>query len=400
MNLPEGLWLQLSANYREELLSLHQEWGESPEGAPGIVLAPVTTHENLVETARACTDGRVYLDPCGYLLDRQPTARARRYFPWLAGLHEDDESEPSPADSVAEPGGESVEAADPPAQRRPESQDEWLSWMRRSIDHAAALFVQAKRTPSVLVSPCPMIESMVTDRDIDAVCETYTTLAADYSLLIPSFCVGSEFTRTEQGITRLANALIGLAPPAVLLRCFQSQLPPITDRLYLEGLREIVQACSSNGITVLLPNSGWVGWLARSWGDVHYSCGATQSSWFDRVPTPMNPPPQIDRIHDVQLITRREYDLGPSLEEVDGYAACGCESCVEMAGVFTKPLARMHQLRAARAEDLALSGVPAGTRRLLIKGRLADASQMWERLPAPLRQDIDGGHLALWAGLA
>ena len=401
MDAPQGFWLQLSANHREEVLSLRSEWERSPANVPGVVLAPVTTHERLVEAARVCQDQRVYMDPCGYLLDREPTARARRHFPWLARAPAEGEHDQSSSGDDGEPSDGDDESNDEPrSQARPQSHDEWSRWMRHSIDHDVALFAEANREPSVVVSPCPMIESMVSESDIDSVCEAYAVLEAEYESLIPSFCVGAEFTRTEEGVTRLANALIRLGPPAVLLRCFQSQLPPIADRLYLEGLSEIVQACAADGIEVLLPNSGWVGWLAQSWGDVHYSCGATQSSWFDRVPTPMNAPPQIDRIHDLQLMTRREYDLGPSLEEIPGYDACDCRSCEEMAGVFDKALARVHQLRAVRAEDLALDGVHGPTRRLLIKGRLADASQLWQRLPAPLRADIDGGHLALWAELA
>ena len=320
MRAPKGFWLQLSAWHRDEVFALRREWAQSHEGAPGVVLAPVTTRENLVDTARACEDERVFLDPCGYLFDRAPTARSRRHFPWLvgpAGVVGEDEPDGGPFEEVEEVGA--ADGEESTRSRRPETVDEWVAWMRGSIEHDVALFESAEREPSLLVSPCPLIESMVAEHELTLVADAFRHLASEYPGLAPSFCVGPEFTRTEAGVTRLANTLIGLQPRAVLLRCFQTALPPIGDRLYLEGLREIVRACASNDIAVLLPNSGWVGWLALGWGAHAYSGGATQSSWYDRAPTPMNRPPRVDRIHDAQLMTRREFDLGSALEAVDDY---------------------------------------------------------------------------------
>ena len=402
MSAPRGFWLQLSTTHRDEVMTLRHEWAQSDEGAPGVVLAPVTTRAKLVETVLACEDERVFLDPCGYLFDRAPTVRSRRYFRWLVGPGGDageDDPEDDPDDEVAElweaDGDESAHF------QRPETIDEWVAWMRASIEHDVGLFESAGRKPSLLVSPCPLIESMVAGHELTSVANAFRQLESEYPNLAPSFCVGPEFTRTEAGVTRLANTLVGLEPSAVLLRCFQTKLPPIGDRQYLKGLREVVGACASNGIDVLLPNSGWVGWLAMAWGAHAYSGGATQSSWYDRVPTAMNQPPRVDRIHDGPLITRREFDLGPHLEAVDGYEPCDCASCKEMDGIFSDPLARTHQMRVARSESLAVGDLQEPrARRLLIKGRLAEADQLWHSLPAHLRQSIDGGHLGLWNELA
>ena len=43
MKIPTGFWLQLSSTHRDELLALRNEWSNSDQGAPGVVLAPVTT---------------------------------------------------------------------------------------------------------------------------------------------------------------------------------------------------------------------------------------------------------------------------------------------------------------------------------------------------------------------
>ena len=402
MRAPKGFWLQLSAHYRDEVLALRREWAQSREGAPGVVLAPVTTRDKLVDTARACEDERVFLDPCGYLLDRAPTDRSRRHFPWLVGPADgvgEDEQGGGPSDEVEEvaeaDGDESTRS------QRPETVDEWVAWMRESIEHDVSLFESAGREPSLLVSPCPLIGSIVAADELTSVADAFRHLASEYPGLAPSFCVGPEFTRTEAGVTRLANTLVGLQPSAVLLRCFQTALPPIRDRLHLEGLREIVRACESNGIAVLLPNSGWVGWLALGWGAHAYSGGATQSSWYDRAPTPMNRPPGVDRIHDARLMTRREFDLGSALEAVEDYEPCGCASCEEMGGVFSESLARTHQLRVARRESLAANDLQQpNALRWMIKGRLTEADQLWRSLPARLGQSIDGRHLGLWADLA
>ena len=401
MRTPRGFWLQLSARHRDEVLALRHEWAQSDEGAPGVVLAPVTTREKLVEAARACEDERVFLDPCGYLFDRASTARSRRYFPWLVGPVDavgEDDPDDDPSDEVAElweaDGDESVHC------QRPETIDEWVAWMRESIEHDVALFESADREPSLLVSPCPLIESMVAEHELTSVADAYRQLKIEYPNLAPSFCVGPEFTRTEPGVTRLANTLVGLQPSAVLLRCFQTALPPIGDSAYLVGLREIVGACASNDIAVLLPNSGWVGWLATGWGAHAYSGGATQSSWYDRAPTPMNQPPRVDRIHDRPLITRREFDLGPDLKAVDDYEPCDCASCEKMGGIFSEPLARMHQMRVARSESLAADDLQElEARRLLIRGRLTEADQLWRSLPVDLQQSISGRHLGLWGDL-
>lgn len=399
MTTPTGFWLQLSATHRGELLALRDEWATSDSGAPGVVLAPVTAPERLLEVARACEDNRVFLDPCGYLIDRRPTQRSRRHFPWLVGTVGDNGGEgPSGRylDQMLD-----LDGGEQPQFQRPRTLDEWVTWMRTSIEHDRMLFESARRKPSLLVSPCPLIGSMVDHHELTSVAEAFRELNGEYSDLAPSFCVGPEFSRTEEGVTRLANTIVGLQPSAVLLRCFQTELPPIGDRQYLEGLREIVKACTSNDIAVLLPNSGWVGWLAMGWGAQAFSCGATQSSWYDRPPTPMNQPPQVDRIYDTALMTRREFDLGPDLEAVDGYESCDCISCEEMNGVFSEQLARTHQLRVARSESLAVEELrQSNARHLLIKGRLAEADQLWQSLPTHLRQDIPGAHLGLWQELA
>lgn len=82
---------------------------------------------------------------------------------------------------------------------------------------------------------------------------------------------------------------------------------------------------------------------------------------------------------------------------LDGYEPCDCASCTRMGGIFSEPLARTHQMRVARRESLAVDDLQElRARRLLIKGRLAEADQLWHGLPARLRQSIDGGHLGLW----
>jgi len=383
-------------------MTLHREWVQSDEEAPGVVLAPVTTPGNLIATADACEDERVFLDPCGFLFDRPPTKRSRRYFPWLVDPARD-VGEDDPDDDPDDEAPELFEAVEDESAcfPRPETIDDWVAWMRASIDFAVGLFESAGRKPSLLVSPCLFIESMVAEHELTLVANAFRQLEGEYPNLAPSFCVGPEFTRTEVGVTRLANTLVDLEPSAVLLRCFQRDLPPIGDRRYLAGLREIVGACVSNGIAVLLPNSGWVGWLAMAWGAHAYSGGVAQSSWYDRVPTGMGQRPRVDRIHDAPLITRREFDLGPELEAVDGYEPCDCASCTRMGGIFSEPLARTHQMRVARRESLAVDDLwELRARRLLIKGRLAEADQLWHSLPARLQQSIEGDHLGVWNDLA
>ena len=47
----------------------------------------------------------MFLDPCGYLFDRAPTVRSRRYFRWLVGPGGDageDDPEDDPDDEVSE----------------------------------------------------------------------------------------------------------------------------------------------------------------------------------------------------------------------------------------------------------------------------------------------------------
>ena len=84
-----------------------------------------------------------------------------------------------------------------------------------------------------------------------------------------------------------------------------------------------------------------------------------------------------------------------------GYEPCDCASCEAMGGTFSEPLARTHQMRVARNESLAVDDLQEPrARRLLIKGRLAEADQLWHSLPAHLQQSIDGRHLGLWNELA
>lgn len=368
---PGGLWLQHAANNSRDLVHFADDLANAPAGRPGVVFAPVNiprTLNELYEHARG--QGDAIMDPSGYLVDRDPTARARDNFPWL------------------------VETP------RPATQLEWEAWMTRALDHQLSQELLGNgQAPSFLVTACPQLTAAQGPEKLYVVLDAAAVVRSQ----APNECwlsitVDRDYLREEAHLVRLGNSLVSSGAPGVVLRCFQSQMPPITDRALLEGLREIVEACSSSGILVFLPSSGWLGWLAMAWGAWGFSGGLAKSSWYDRMPTPMSNVPRYESIFEPQLLRHVRWPVHQALATQQGYQPCWCASCAAMAGTYDVHEAARHQIRVAHEEAASLRALPVAQRRAAVRQRLDDAIGFRDSLPVVLRTRVQADFLDRWRG--
>lgn len=364
-----GLWLQQAANHARDLVDFADDLNNAPAGRPGVLFAPVNvprTLGELYEAARSAGDAAV--DPSGHFVDRDPTKRARENFPWLA------------------------------QRPRPQSQSQWETWMTEALDQQMdSDFIGSAPVPSFLVTASPQIEAAQGPEGLYPVMDAADTVRAQ----APVECwlgatIDRDYLREEVHLVRLANTLVSSRAPGVVLRCFQTQMPPITDRRLLEGLREVVSSCASNGINVLLPCAGWLGWLAMAWGAWGFSGGLAKSSWYDRMPTPMSNVPRYDSIFEPQLLRFVRWSVHQDLTNQSGYQACWCASCATMGGTYDATEAAKHQIRVAHEEAASLRALARPQRRLAVQQRLDDAIAFRDGLSNVLRTRAQADFLDVW----
>ncbi len=365
-----GLWLQQAANHARDLVDFADDLSNAPAGRPGVLFAPVnvpSTLSELYETARSKGDAAV--DPSGYLIDRPATKRAEENFPWL------------------------VEA-------RPQTQAEWEAWMTQALEQQVdPQFIGSAPVPAFLVTASPQLEAAQGAAGLYPVLDAAAAVRAQ----APAECwlgvtIDRDYLREEVHLVRLANALVSSGAPGVVLRCFQTQMPPVTDRRLLEGLAEVVESCASNGIRLFLPCAGWLGWLAMAWGAWGFSGGLAKASWYDRMPTPMTNVPRYESIFESQLLRFVRWSVHEELVQQGGYQSCWCASCAAMGGTYDASEASRHQIRLAHEEAASLRALSRPQRRLAVRQRLDGAIAFRDGLPNVLRTRAQADFLDVWRG--
>jgi hypothetical protein len=369
-----SFWLEYGNREAPDLVAFANELAQTPAGRPGICFGPLNgpaTLEPLYRQARA--EGNAIVEPHGYLLDRDHTARSRNHFPWLAQTP------------------------------RPETQPEWEQWMQQALDHQlSARLLGNAGAPSFVVTPSPRIEAArATELNsvLDAATAARSRVPADNDCWI-GVTVDRTYLREQRHLIRLLNAMIQTGADGFVFRSQHVQLPPVDDPLYLAGLREVVGTCAANNIRIFLPSSGWLGWLAMGWGAWGFSGGMAAGSWVDRLPTPMTAPQERTLPYfEPQLLRTVAWRVHQQLMNESRYQSCTCPDCAQMGASHNLPLAKRHQIRHASEEAAALTAVPVAARRGLVANRLDTAIAFRDSLSALLTTRIETRHLDRWRGL-
>ncbi len=275
--------------------------------------------------------------------------------------------------------------------------------MQQALDHQLSARLHGNTgAPSFVVTASPRMEAARGAPELNSVLDA----AAAVRSRVPvhhdcwlGVTVDRSCLREQQHLTRLLNAMVQTGSDGFVFRSQHTQLPPVDDPLYLAGLREIVEACAANRIRILLPSSGWLGWLAMGWGAWGFSGGMAAGSWVDRLPTPMTPPQQRPLPYfEPQLLRHVPWRMHQQLLSETGYQPCACPEC-EMGVSHDLPLAKRHQLRHASEETAALTAVPVAQRRQLVANRIDAAIAFRDGLSAPAAARIETRHLERWRGL-
>jgi hypothetical protein len=326
----------------------------------------------LFQKARAAGDA--ILDPHGHLLDRDPTARSRNHFPWL------------------------VETP------RPATQSQWEAWMERALDHQTSVpLIGSGRPPSFVITASPVIEAASGTLELYTVFDAANAVVARHPAGLDCWVgvsVDRTYLRDEPHLTRLINTMLASGAQGFVFRASHTQLGPVDDSRYLEGLREVVRTCALNGIPIFLPNSGWVGWLAMAWGAWGFSGGMAATSWVDKVPGPMSQPdepalPYFER----QLLRSLRWRYHEQVAGQPGYQPCPCSDCVQMGSAHDLTLAKRHQLRLAHEGGATLTRLSRSQRRTRVADRLDRAISFRDSLPPSLGTRVGAAFLDRWRAL-
>jgi len=345
VSITDGFWLQYPAQKADDLVDLAGDLAATGY-RPGVVFAPVGAPERLTRLyGRARGAGEAFLDPSGFLIDRDAGARRAQNFPWLD-----------------------------PSYGRPTDVATWAAWMSESLRHQLSNdFLGGADDPSIIVTPSPQLTAATGTAELYAVLDA-AEAARDAVVAGPECWLGivvdRDYLRLDARLTELADAVVTADYPGVVLRVFQTDLPPVADRRLLSGLRDLVEGCAGSGVKVFLPNSGWIGWLALAWGATGYSAGLSKGSWFDRIPTPMRNPGRREYIFEPQLLRHESWAIHQQLAADPAYRGCTCVSCQAMGGAFDSDHSAVHQIRIAHAWSDGLRPLNSIGRRRAIRDRI------------------------------
>jgi hypothetical protein len=375
VTLPRGgFWLQHAARSAEQLVAYADELAHEPAGRPGIIMAPVNAPNTLTPLfQRARASGDAILDPNGHLIDRTHTERARNHFPWLA--------------------------QDP----RPGTQAAWEAWMEQGVAHQLSAALRGTGAgPSFVITPSPIVTAASGQADLYMVLDAAAAVRANHPTenLWLGLAVDRVYARENPHLTRLANAIVSSGVRGIVLRAFHGELPPATDRRYLEGLRELTHAAYAGGVELLLPHAGWLGWLAMCWGAWSFSGGMAANTWGDREPGPMTRPDEPSNPYfEPQLLRTVRWRVHLDLVTDPNYQPCPCPECTSLGTTYDGDLAKRHQIWWANEEAARLAPLALPQRKFSVGGRLDAAILFRDSLSQALRQRIDAGFLDTWRAL-
>jgi hypothetical protein len=374
VSIGSGFWLQHAAQNADGLVALADDLSDDGY-RPGVVFSPVGSPNRLSGLyGRARSRGEAFIDPSGFLIDRDRSHQREMNFPWLDASY-----------------------------GRPSDLGGWTEWIEESIRHQLSPeLLSLADEPSILVTASPQLTASTGTAElymvIDAAAAARDSEAGGRECWL-GVCVDRDYLRNDARLTELGDAVVTSGFPGVVFRFFQSELTPITDRRLLDGLRELVEGCAGAGVEIFLPSAGWVGWLAGAWGARGYSGGLSKSSWFDRMPTPMRYTGRRESIFEPQLLRHVAWSLHERLADEADYEECSCSSCAAMGGRYDAEEAKIHQIRVAHAWSEQLRPLNAIGRRRAIRARLDSAIDFRDDLPRGLRDRADAGFLDTWRAL-
>jgi hypothetical protein len=372
-----GFWLQHGSEKAPELVGYSDALANEPGGRPGIVLAPVnapSTLNPLFELARA--KGDAFLDPIGHCIERGPTATKEKHFPWLT------------------------------RRPRPDSQEAWKAWMDESVDHQDSAALRGTGPgPSILVTPSPVIAATSGQEELYAVLDAAAEVggeraSADTPVWL-GLAVDRAHVREDPHRTRLGNAIFASGVSGAVFRAIHAEVPPVRDRRYLEGLREITFAAYAGSVDLMLPHAGWLGWLAMTWGAWGFSSGLAASSWGDREHgLPMRRPDEPSNPYfEWQLLRTVKWRVHEELKAVDGYEPCTCPECEAMGDTYDADAAKRHQIWWANEEAARIAPLDRAGRGTSVGGRLDAAIEFRDGLKTELQGRVGAEFLDVWRDL-
>lgn len=202
----------------------------------------------------------------------------------------------------------------------------------------------------------------------------------------------------------LLNELVELPANPIYLRV---QVDPpdgprqFANRAVISGLRQLVAALSSNGVRVVLAQSGLLGWLMLPFGAVSFGAGTRTSMQRTTAPSPSTFARQPLNWYFVpQMLGCALAEEMQQLARVRAFRACDCPYCngqlPPTGGAFDREAAGKHYLWWCAKLANELNGVQALP---AVRQRITDAQAFWiqaQRASVVLDPRSDPLHLASW----
>ncbi len=181
---------------------------------------------------------------------------------------------------------------------------------------------------------------------------------------------------------------------------------PYGEREELLGLRAACEALRENGLAVLLPQSGPVGWLMAPFGVKSFGAGTTSSMERNLRPaaggTGGGGTPPLHWYFSASLLGPVLAEELPALSQQAGLSACTCPYCVSSppapGAAFDRNAAALHYLWwcAQLARELRGASDPLAA----VRSRVESARALWSELRAAgvhLDSRSSENHLAAWS---
>lgn len=178
---------------------------------------------------------------------------------------------------------------------------------------------------------------------------------------------------------------------------------PETDSGLLEGLKLFALQLKNDDRSLILLNSGVVGWLSLAWGVNALSAGLSGRSWATSwqrgggAKKGQPKPPDINWYFEPSLLRRFDDKEHALLAAQPAYTQCTCAYCTALTTTNWQPTAYQHALYALAVLTNQVAAKPAGQRRQQVLDLVNAAETKWNALvPNALSTTLKPTHLQTW----
>lgn len=276
----------------------------------------------------------------------------------------------------------------------------------KTIDEAAA--AQRLLGLGAIITPSPELDGAhpvtVLRAALDAARRGYAKRSAGDPPWFARLTIRDEWLVTQHSRIAILNEISNLPDDlGIALHVRWRKTNPETDAGLLEGLKLFALQLQKDDRTLLVFNSGIIGWLSLAWGVNAFSAGLSLASWADSwragggAKKDQPKPPNIKWFFEPSLLRRVTEAEHTKLAAQPSYGQCTCAYCAALTSANWQPIAYQHALYALAVLTNRVASVPAAQRRQRVLDFVSAAETQWNALvPTALSTTLKPTHLQAW----